>query len=411
MKKRLLLLPLLGFIVACSPSNSEFSTKDFLLAYLLDGVNVKIEGKETKKFPSEYSYLDEEVFISIDRDYDTIKENNGSLTPAIRENSDNAFTTYFRGEGGEAVSEFYTPKNEVVTFPLSINGNKILFNEYFANPFEYIDTTDIGDDYSLNPVKASFVVESYTGLQYAVSEAKFVVEGNKATALNLKLRERIDLVAESETSNILIKSNAELNINFDYNIGEIKHLSPRKVADNDIKKAFSSLDNYTLQVSTNISDSTVEAYVTNGDIFLHQGIGQIGLNNGDRYYKNIGGGYYDEYTYLSETNEFILSNFDTKKEQFVPNFNQFSPNILLKDSENVYEFDYAAAKYGLEAVILPGFGTNNGLGLQGFVTLKNGKIDEINGSFNSSTPFSVNQKFINHGKTTMPSWLDLSLIK
>lgn len=411
MKKRLLLLPLLGFIVACSPSNPSATTNDYILAYLLDGVNVKIEGKETKTFPSEYSYLDEEVSFSIDRDYDTIKEKNGSLTPAIRENSEGSFTTYFRGSDGAAVGEFYSAKNEVVTSPLRINGNRILFNEYFANPFEYIDSTDIGEDYTLNPVKAGFVVESYTGLQYAVSEAKFVVEDKKATALNIKLHKRMDLIAESETSNILIESHAELSINFAYDIGEINHLSPRKAADNTIKKAFTNLNNYTLQVTTDASETSVEAYVTNGDVFLHQGVGTVGLVNGDRYYKNIGDGYYDEYIYLSESNEFILSNFDTRKEQFIPNYDQFSSNILLKDSDNVYEFDYAAAKYGLEAVMLPGIGTNDGSGLQGYVTLKNGKIDEIKGSFDSSMPFTVTQKFMNQGTTSMPSWLDVSLIK
>ena len=411
MKKRLLLLPLLGFVVACSPSNPSATTKDYILAYLLDGVNVKIEGKETKTFPSEYSYLDEEASFSIDRDYDTIKEKDGSITPAIRENSEGSFTTYLRGEDGGAVGEFYSAKNEVVTSPLKINGNRILFNEYFANPFEYIDTTDIGDDYSLNPVKAGLVVESYTGLQYAVSEAKFVVEGNKATALTIKLHKRIDLIAESETSNILIESHAELSINFAYDIGEIKHLSPRKVADNTIKKAFENLNNYTLHVSSDASEASVEAYVTNGDIFLHQGVGTVGLENGDRYYKNIGGGYYDEYTYLSESNEFILSNFDTKKERFIPNYDEFSPNILLKDSENIYEFDYSAAKFGLEAAILPGLGTNDGSGLQGFVTLKNGKVDEIKGSFGEASPFTITQKFSNHGTTSMPSWLDVTMIK
>ena len=49
-----------------------------------------------------------------------------------------------------------------------IAGNKIIYNERFANPFEYIDVEDIADDYSLDLVKATYIVESFTSLQYAV---------------------------------------------------------------------------------------------------------------------------------------------------------------------------------------------------------------------------------------------------
>lgn len=403
----LLILPVLLSFVSCS--NKEATIQEQIVNSILNGVNVKIEGEERVSYPENYSYLDTVSPISIDRDYVKIKDKNGKSAPAVRENTDGDFTTYFKNEEGYAYREYLTFDNKVYEEIYEISGNMIIFNERFSNPFEFIETDDISSSFELDLTKATFLVESYTGLQYSVKEAKFNVENNKATSLDLVINDRIDIIAESETSEILLTSSLALNIDFTYGVNQISHLSPRKLNDKTLKNAFKNLTNFTLNASLESVSDTLTVYKTSSDIFFHYGKNES-LNDGDKYYKSMSNGLYDEYTYSFASGEFEITNFDIEEKTFLPKYTDFSSDVLIKNSENVYEFDAASAKFALESMIVPEFGITGGLGMYGTLTLKDGNVDTISGKFYPSNPFNITQKFTNVGSTNLPDWFDTSLI-
>ena len=404
-----LILPIIFSLFSCANGTTS-SIKEQVLANLLKGVNVNVNGKETITYPSDYSYLSKTYDITLDRDYKTIKESDGSLTPAVRENTNHSFETFIKGDDGFAIREYLTYDNKVFEEVYKIAGNKIIYNERFANPFEYIDVEDIEDDYSLDLVKATYIVESFTSLQYAVKEAKFVVDGSYATSLEVKMFDRIDSIATNETDYIDLVNSLELKILFDYEVNEINHLSPRDVVDSKIENAFSNLETYTINASYEGSQDNLTIYVSSDDVFIHSGYNSA-LNDGDKYYKYMGENFYDEYTYSSNNGEFELTNFDLNKDLFLPNFSGFSSNILLKNSDDIYSFDTVSSKYGATKLIIPQYGNFDGLGINGTVSLKDNLLDRISFRVYPTTPFNITQKFSNINNTSIPSWLDVSLIK
>lgn len=404
-----LVIPILFTMFSCSNGENNPS-KEQVLANLLNGVNVNIIGEETITYPSNYSYLSKTNDIVLDRDYKMIKESDGRLTPAVRENTNNSFETFIKGEDGFAIREYLTHDNKVFEEVYKIAGNKIIYNERFANPFEYIDVEDIKDDYSLDLTKATYIVESFTSLQYAVKEAKFVINDNYATSLEVKMFDRIDSIATNATDYIDLVNSLELDISFNYEVNEINHLTPRNEADSKIKNAFENLNTYTINATYEGSQDNLTIYVTREDIFIHNGNNNA-LNDGDKYYKFMGENYYDEYTYLASSGEFELTNFDLSKDLFLPDFKGFSSNILLKNSDNIYSFDVVSAKYGATKLIVPQYGNFDGLGISGTVSLKDDVLENISFRVYPTTPFNITQKFSNVNDTSIPSWLDTSLIK
>lgn len=408
MKKRniLFILPLL---LVCGCSQNNIDTKENIINNLLNGINVKINGTESITYPENYSSLNYTSRININRDYATITEEDGTKTPVVRENTDYDFTTYLKGNKGQVVNEYLNTKNEVITVDYSLGGKQILFNEYFANPFEYVDTTDIGDDYSLNPLKAGLIVESYTGYQYQVKEAKFNIENNVATSLNITFYDKIESIVSS-TEMINITNSLSLSINFDYNINISSHLTPRKDADETLKNAFTHKTNYTMTFESNATSDTSIIYVTEDAIFVHNGINDIGAKNGDIYYKKINDTY-DKYEYRTATGSFAPITFGVTLDKILPTIENISPNILIKDSNNIYSFDKVASLYCLEEFILPSYSVTSGLGIKGTLQLENGNISSIYAQFNKTSPFSITQKYYNYEKTSMPTWLDTSSVK
>lgn len=413
MKKRniLLILPLLFLTVSCGENSTDKnSIKYNIINKILDNVNVKITGEETITYPSEYKYMDSSTKISINRDYKSINEENGTKTAAIRDYSNGEFTTYLQGDDGQIVNEFLSSKNEVVSVDYTPSNIQLLFSEYFANPFTYIDESDIDDDYSLNLAKASLLVEAYTGYQYAVKEAKFNVEDNVATSLNIEFFDKINgLVSTDET--ISITNSLSLDIKFNYDIAEIKHLTPRNISDEGLNNVFKNDENFTITFESDATSDTCIVYATSDAIYVHTGIKDIGIVDGDIYYKKASNGSYDQYIYDASELKFNLESFDVKLDDILPNVESVSPNILLNESENVFTFDNFSAKYGIENLILPNYKISSGLGLNGTLTLKNGKISKLYAKFNETSPFSITQNYYNYGSTSMPSWLDISTIK
>lgn len=384
--------------------------KAYLIQKILNNASVEINGQESVSYPSNLSFLDSYTSINLKRDYQTIIEKDGSGTPLMRENNNGNFTTYMRGNEGQAIIEMLNSKNEVVPVDYLINGKSVLFNDIFVNPFEYIDTSDITDDYYLNNLKASYLIESYTGYQYAVKQAKFIVDNNIAKELQIECHDITSSVYTS-TESVNITSSLELAIHFDYNTPSISHLSPRQNNDATLKKAFTDETNFTLTFESTATSETCVAYFTETDVYFHKGINVIGPSETDIYYKkHQKNDLYDKYIYHANTGSFMLEDFDINKEAFYPRVENISYHILLKESKNIYYFDNVTSKYGLEAFILPLYSVNSGLGINGTLKLENGHISQINARFNNNSPFMITQNYYHYGSTIIPSWLDCSTI-
>lgn len=411
MKKKnlFIIFPLLLTFTACN--EPQVNVKRNIVNTILNGVNVKIAGHETIIYPDQYSFLSTTNTIDIDRDYKLIKEENNTFTPAIRENTDYNFTTYLRGEDGQAIREVLTADNKVTTTNLKINNQDVLFKEKFANPFDYIDEEDIGDDYSLDITKATILVENYTGYKYGVKSAKFVVEENVATSLDIEFFDRIDGL-EVDDGFLSINNSLELDIKFSYSLSDINHLSVRPEADETLKNAFNNNNNnYTMTFSSDASTTNTIVYITSNAVFIHEGIDVIGASDNDVYYKKTGDNKYDKYVYKASKGKFTLSDFDVNENTFLPNLVTLSPNILVKESNDIYKFDNVSAMFGLEKMILPKYPIETGLGVKGSLILENGNFSILQATFNELSPFTITQNYYNHGSTTMPSWLDVESIK
>lgn len=405
----LFILSLLMMTTSCSESTPS-DPKAYLINKILNNASVEIKGQENISYPSDLSFLDSHTVINLKRDYQTIIEKDGSKTPLMRENNNGSFTTYMRGAEGQAIIEMLNSKNEVVSVDYLVNGKSVLFNEIFVNPFEYIDTSDITDDYYLDNMKASYLIESYTGYQYAVKQAKFIVDNNIAKELQIEFQDITSSIYTS-TQSVNISSSLELSISFDYNTPSINHLSPRQSNDASLKKAFKDTSNFTLTFESTATSETCIAYFTETDVYFHKGIDVIGSSETDIYYKkHQKDDLYDKYIYHANTGSFMLEDFDISKDAFYPSIENISYDILLKESNNTYYFDNVTSKYGLEAFILPLYSVNTGLGLNGTLKLDDGHISQLNARFNQNSPFMITQNYYHYGTTTIPSWLDCSTI-
>ena len=128
-----------------------------VISSLLNNVNVKVTGLEKNIYPEGYELYNTVNKISVDRDYAKIVEEDGSVTPAVRDNLDPSYRTYLKAKDGGTIYEMLEPNNTVKEYEYRINYNKVLFNEKFGNPFEYLDFSDISIDGDVNLVKTNFI--------------------------------------------------------------------------------------------------------------------------------------------------------------------------------------------------------------------------------------------------------------
>lgn len=405
-KKFFLILPLLISLCSC---NQQSKINNGIIDVILDGVNVKATGVVTVTYPDEFSYLNNSTNISINRDYCKLVEDDGSISQVVRENTNGIFTTYFADKDGATVKEVYNIDNSVTNTYYRINGNKILFSEQFANPFVYVDYTDIDDNYCLNTLKANLIIEQITGYQVAVKKAQLEIKDGKAVGIDFEIFDRIDGLEVGDTM-YDVKYSYTLEMDFAYDISSVEHLQPRTLADETIKLAMTNKTNFTMTFASDATTANTVVYVTDDAIFAHNNVNQIGLSDGDMYYKKISENQYDAYIYRSSSKIWSLEQFNLQRNSFLPDLEKVSPNLFIKQSDNVYQLDNAAAYYGLEKLILPTYAIQSGLGVIGTVLLENGNISQLSATFNSNSPFQIIQEYYDYGTTSMPSWLDASVI-
>ena len=410
-KNLLLILPLLAVVTSCGPTSNGNTDLSKVIDNLLNNVNVSIEGNETITFDEGYEFLNSTNEIKVNRDYSKIVEEDGSLTPAIRDNTNNAFKTYFRAKDGGTVYEILNPDNTVQECEYRINYNKVLFNERFSNPFEYIDETDIDENGNLSLVKANLVVDYYTGLLTSPKSAKFTFDGNKATSLKIEFNPRYDLIETSSTF-ILGVANYDLDINFAYDVVPLTHLTPRSGADEHITNALTNKNNYTVTFEIDINTAKSTTFVTENAIFVQNNIDSVGPTDGDKFYKKVGENTYESYIYKASAGKFNIDELSVNISKIIPDISTVNPNIFKKESGKNYVIDSIAAPNSLDNFVVPQFIIGDGYGTNGIVKLdENDNISQYRGTYYFETYFTVTQNYSNYGSTTLPSWLDVDNIK
>jgi hypothetical protein len=415
-----LILPLILSAVSCgpvapsTPTNNEPLPRydaNEIISHLLDNVNVKVSGYEIATFEEPYSFLNYSTKIDVNRDYSKIYEEDGTVTPAIRDNSNYAFSTYLKAKDGGTYFEILNADNTVEKVEYKINYNKVLFNEYFANPFEYIDVDDFDLDGNLDLVKANLIVELLTGIPTSPKTAKFTFEDNYATSLDITFNPRLDII-ESSTSVIFGEVNYDLNIDFSYNVAPLRHLTPRSNADEHITNALQNKTNYTMTFETDLINSVATLYVTENAIYYQNAINQIGPVDGDVYYKKVGNDTYESYVYKASVGKFNIDELSVKTHQILPDLTKINPNVVLHDNGKNYLIDEVTALNTLDDFIIPTYIVGDGYGIKGTIKLdENDNLAQYKGRFHPSSPFNITQTYFNYGSTSIPSWLDVDNIK
>ncbi len=405
LKKLLFIIPLLAGLVGCNKGVDTTSVIDSLL----NGFNVTVSGTETITYPDNYTYLNKVNQINIDRDYCNIKNSDGTITHAVRENTNYAFTTYFEGPEGETIMEVYKEDNTVSSVQYKVNGNLVLFNEKFENPFIYIDEADLSSDYKLNKAKANLIVEEITGYQVAVKNAKLIVKDGKAIGLDVDFIDRIDAIL-TETDELFVKHIYEMNISFNYGVKKIAHLKPKAKADSNVNKAFEEKSNFTLTFNSNATYANTIIYVTDNAIYQHNGINVVGAAAGDVYFKKVGDSY-ERYAYNKNSNKWNLEQLDVKRSAILPDLSVVSSNLVEKIGDTIYSLDYASSYFTLDNFVIPSYSLGNGFGISATLKIENGNLVSFVGMFNVSKTINIVQNYFDYGTTSIPSWLDVSLIK
>lgn len=417
-KKILLILPLILAASACNPmpgpSTSDPEPKvqvDAVIENLLNNVNVKVTGYEKNTFPQGYEIYNSISYIDVNRDYSKIIEEDGSITPAVRENTNQSFQTYIKASDGGTVYEILNADNTIETLEYRINYNKVLFNERFGNPFEYLDTSDINVDGELSLLKANYIIELLTGLSVAPSAATIKYEGNYATDIEFEINDRIDII-ETKTDTIYVTTSYEINIEFDYNVAPLQHLKPGENADEHIKKALSNKENYTLEFSTDLYDSTTVLYKTEDQIYIQNNKLSVGPTEGDTFYKKVGENTYESYVYRANVGKFNIDELEVSVDKILPDLTTINPNITTHESGSIYLIEKHVALNSLDNFIIPSVQMTDGYGINGTIILdENDNISQFRGTFMPSSPFNIIQNYYNYGSTVMPSWLDVDSIK
>lgn len=419
-----LILPLL-LTVSCGPTSTPTETPteapttatdpsnnmERVLENLLNNVNIKVTGTEKYVYPEGLEAYNVTNYINIDRDYAKIVEEDGSLTPAVRDNTQNRFVTYIKAKDGSTYNEILDADNTVLKQEFKINYNKVLYNEHFGNPFEYVDVTDIDENGNLNKTKTNYLVQLLTGLSISPKSSVLSFDGSgHATSLKIESYPRYDIIDAGVI--IEIETTYDLLVEFDYNVEPIYHLQPRANADEHITSALSNKTNYTLQFRTDMASTATTIYVTEEAIFVQNDSNATGASDGDMFYKKGSNGTYESYVYKSSVGKFNIDELSVDVKHILPDLTTINPNIVINESGKVYSIDSTAALNSLDNFVIPNYPIGDGFGINGTIILdENDNISQFRGKFFPQQPFNVVQNYYDYGTTSMPSWLDVDSIR
>ena len=202
-------------------------------------------------------------------------------------------------------------------------------------------------------------------------------------------------------------------ISFNYDVEKINFLTANNEVDTEIVNALNKLktNNYTIDIFSDNLESDARLFVTNDIVYHHKDKEYEGMSDGDTLYvKNLDNTYYTKYIYSKSENDFIKMSASATLDSFIPGFNKVKANLFNKISTNQYVFNYAEAKLNAELLLAPNYNFFPGNNQKASITLVDGEIRNISVLAESSSIVVINENIYNQGNTTIPSWIDLSLI-
>lgn len=417
MKKSLLLLTLLVSLTSCqnktngsnnkeNSSNNQTLTKQQAYSILNSNYHVEAKVSKTINLPEQYASLSTTKTYSISRDYGYLQKNDKKHT-AVTDYANNKKVTYYEADDGKITSDYYNYKNEVISNTVGLSLLTYEFNKIYKNPFDYITIDDINDDLSLTNNKANLLLEQYFSLNVNVSEAKFIIDNNTISGLDLTIPDKIGGITISNT-NYNITTSYKTSFKFNFENITFNEIAPSSNSNAELKSAFEDLkDNFTLVLSSSSASSAVVYYVTDNGILYKQNYNYYGLQQGDIYYKKSGDSY-SIYTYSpSPIADFVLSG-STKYENILPDLTKVSDALFTKSSSNIYTLVDEAKTYVPTYFAPYNYKLSDDSGLDGYIKLnEENKISLISMSYlYSGNIVTYNENILNQGKTSFPTYFD-----
>lgn len=380
-----------------------------LLTGLQQGFSVSGRAVETLTYPEGYSQYDTSTTTTFARDYGTLLDDHGEEHNAIRIQEGDRFVLYYEGEDRSAYQEVLLPDNTVGTIKYGSLGLDVLYSSQFANPFDYVDRTDIDAEYHLDKNKASFVLSTLTGIDWAVSSAQFVFEDGNLEGLSFDLAEKPLGISDSNGSFLTITGTLEVEMSLSLLESQFGHLSPSTNENPELEEALDALDsnNFTVTFTSNGLQTRSRLFVTQEGLYFQQNASENGPRNGDILYVRMGG-IYETYTIkngLPDPDSYSLST-TSPINTYLGGLSTIAPELFQKKEDNLYRLGEDAIAYGAPALVPSTYSMAENSGVEGYITLKDGKIEDVVSVLFSTANVTFVSHFENHGTTSLPVWVD-----
>lgn len=371
----------------------------------------------------EYTQLSNTEEYSIDTIYGFIENEGGTKTYAAVDMSLDNPRTYYEGTNHNVWTDYLMPDNTVSSEEVKFYGMPQTFARTYPNPWDYIISSDILDDSTLNPEKANLILSDYFGLDFAVESADLSFSNDGLlSGLEITCLVKPGVIGSTNVS-YNVEQTCTASLEFSYPETELSHLSPRTTSNPELETAMDLGKNYTSYITgSNFVTGAVLYYVadytstqvegtTMPIAYLHMNAWANHPVAGDYFFADI----YNEGTYAAFAfdgkewkNDASLSNVTAKA--FAPRIGEVSASLFDRISTDTYVLDNAAATYSASYLGLPTTFSAMGddEGVSGQIILKDGKVYASNTTYELG--YNVQLGFSDYGSTVMPAWLDLSEI-
>lgn len=427
MKKKNSILFLSTVLVAASPLLSSFSapvlkenkeaaaqetsmTPSSLLSSLRQGFSVSGTATETLNYPEGYTQYNSVTTTSFSRDYGQLADDDGVSHQAIRIYEGSQTSVYFEGDDYTAYEEVLLSDNTIGTIKYQSFGMDVLYVNEFKNPFNYVSVSDIDSEFHLDSEKASFVLSTITGIRWSVDSAQFVFENGALSSLDFAFAVKPMGIQDSTGAFVTIDAQMSVDFSLSLDVPQFRHLQPSTTENPELETAIEALstNNYTVTFRSNGLSVDSRLYVTANDIYYQANASQVGPQNGDvLYHKN--GAFYDIYNIkngLPDTTN-VSSSFSSPLETYLGGLKTISAALFQKKSDNLYTLQNDAIVYGAPSLVPSTYGMSEDSGIQGYISLENGKIADVTSILFSGSNVTFITHFENYGSTSLPAWIDV----
>lgn len=367
-------------------------------------------GTVSTEYPGDYAIYNSTSTVSYERDYGVLLREDGSKEHAVRSYTSASPIVYFEDEEGLIYREYYQADNTVTKEVMTYYTQEQLFNDYYPNPFDYISSEDIDTEGNLDPEKAGFIYNCFTGDSRAVKSAKLVLDNqNNPTGITYEFYTTLyGLVISSSYSVMTYYQYLNGSFSFDFdNVESFEHLSPIEETNEAVESAFAATDeatNYTIYTDSNGLSRPVLTYVVGDTIYVHTDAYTSYPVSGDIIYTKRSDGAYRIRTYDGSSWSYGST---VQLNEILPDYSSIYAGLFTETSTDNYMLMDTAATYVASSLLLGYTAVSDGTGNRATVTLKDGKVSKTVSTYTiSATNVAITNSYLNYGTTSLPSYLD-----